>query len=1086
MMKCDDLRLASLLDECHETDSPGDWAEMARHVTECLDCQQRLSELAASDDEWREASTLLSPMDPADDLPEGLEQPAELWNRPAGWTEAMARSLLAPAKHPEMLGRIGRYDVERLIGSGGMGVVLKAHDTELNRPVAIKILAPYLAENVAARQRFAREARAAAAVVDDHVVPIHNVETDGSEIPFLVMQYVAGGSLQQRINRQGPLQVAEILRLGLHTAKGLAAAHAQGLIHRDVKPSNILLDESVERALLTDFGLARAANDVGVTRTGFHPGTPQYMSPEQVRGEDIDARSDLFGLGCVLYALCTGHPPFQSDTGYAVLRLITDSQPQPVRELNPDIPEWLEQIVMKLLQKSPDERFISADKVVELLQGCLSHVQNPSLHSVPAELVTNVSESGRNGRWTRWLMSGIAAFGLIFGGWLVAAELNKGTLTITTAEPGIPIRILKAGEIYDTLTVEKTETSVRVAAGSYVVEIDGDFDGLVVEDEVVELKRGQDKVVRIVHQNDAVAKARQSGATASGTSTDTVLTDVVNNTILFRSGPDATTSASDSRRAGNLWAHVEQFNRRCQQHPRAKDQPPLTVDEVKSSIRWALTTEVDAAPSTDVETLQRIVDSGLLPNGWTLCGEFVQVKNSEQRPLASAWQIRLADSTNNLTTTHLIRMQYLRPILDPQRSSEPVVLPDADSDEMPLAAGLQNVNSAAKRTIDGQRQSPVTEQEVMAAIRAWQTRRNEAPVVNKDFAAFQRIAETGFLPADAEFEVLRSFQPGDDRVYFIDSVRIRMPQSNRDGWTFAYTIRERFISSRPVTDADRRQYRELIRIEENILPPPLTPVADLVLGQWIVDESSGTATTMTIFRNEAGRLMLEFLDASGKAQQGLLRLAPKGKGKEGRFVVQRQAMGKTVREWFGEFRLEDDHLIWQFTGHFDFSQAGKSPAERGDSILEQPAKPNFVDAHYRRVPTDVRRVTFRAHLDGKVETDPVVRPGEIIRVVPDPAEPLANYDAVLMKLPKLDSGAFTPDDGENQLHYLRGWAVGRMGDVNGQTAGHSNTSDARRFSGWTHGWLDGFREDNVRKPLPGETDSAGTAEAASNGERDDE
>ena len=145
------------------------------------------------------------------------------------------------------------------------------------------------------------------------MVSIHNVETDG-EHPFLVMKFIAGGSLQQRLDREGPLDVCEVLRIGIHTAKGLAAAHAQGLIHRDGKPSNILLDEGVDRALLTDFGLARASDDARLTRSGFHPGTPHYTSPEQVRGESIDARSDLFGLGCVLYALRTGHPPFRSET----------------------------------------------------------------------------------------------------------------------------------------------------------------------------------------------------------------------------------------------------------------------------------------------------------------------------------------------------------------------------------------------------------------------------------------------------------------------------------------------------------------------------------------------------------------------------------------------------------------------------------------------------------------------------------------------------------------------------------------------------------------------------------------------------
>ncbi|TWT66698.1 Serine/threonine-protein kinase PknB [Allorhodopirellula solitaria] len=177
------------------------------------------------------------------------------------------------------------------------------------------------------------------------------------------MKYIAGGSLQQRLDRDGPLEVCEVLRIGMHAAKGLAAAHSQGLIHREVKPSNILLDEGVERALLTDFGLARATDDASLTRSGFHPGTPHYMSPEQVRGEAIDGRSDLFGLGCVLYAMCTGHPPFRSETSYAVLRRITDDTPRGIRESNSDIPAWLESTVLKLLSKTPDQRFESAGGV---------------------------------------------------------------------------------------------------------------------------------------------------------------------------------------------------------------------------------------------------------------------------------------------------------------------------------------------------------------------------------------------------------------------------------------------------------------------------------------------------------------------------------------------------------------------------------------------------------------------------------------------------------------------------------------------------------------------------------------------------
>lgn len=375
-----------------------DHADSANHLAECPHCQARLEQLAADAKQWSEIRDSLQPdqeFDTGSSSPPGSASSRkprsgrERWQRNHTWTESMAKSLLSPASHPEMLGRIGRYDVERLIGSGGMGVVFKAYDTELNRPVAVKLLAPYLAGSGSARNRFAREARAAAAVVDDHVVPIHNVETgneQGGEHPFLVMKFIAGGSLQQRIDREGPLEVCEVLRIGMHAAKGLAAAHAQGLIHRDVKPSNILLDEGVDRALLTDFGLARATDDASLTRSGFHPGTPHYMSPEQVRGEAIDARSDLFGLGCVIYAMCTGHPPFRSETSYAVLRRITDDTPRSIRELNPNIPEWLDRVVMKLLAKSPEDRYTSADDVHTLLERCLAHVQQPTAVELPDEL----------------------------------------------------------------------------------------------------------------------------------------------------------------------------------------------------------------------------------------------------------------------------------------------------------------------------------------------------------------------------------------------------------------------------------------------------------------------------------------------------------------------------------------------------------------------------------------------------------------------------------------------------------------------------------------------------------------------------
>ena len=429
-----------------DVDDGRDSQASANHLAECSHCQARLERIAGEPDEWRDIRDSLQPDHELDIVEssrfdkatsEGRRRIRDRWKGANAWTESMTKSLLSPASHPEMLGRIGRYDVERLIGSGGMGVVFKAYDTELHRPVAVKLLAPYLASSGSARNRFSREARAAAAVVDDHVVPIHNVETDG-EHPFLVMKFIAGGSLQQRLDREGPLDVCEVLRIGIHTAKGLAAAHAQGLIHRDVKPSNILLDEGVDRALLTDFGLARATDDASLTRSGFHPGTPHYMSPEQVRGEAIDARSDLFGLGCVLYALCTGHPPFRSETSYAVLRRITDDTPRSIRETNVSVPAWLERIVMKLLAKSPDGRYASATELSVLLEKCLAHVQQPTTVELPDEL--RVSSKSRKS--IAWLVAAFICIGICSG----VMWWNRPPITSSEATPPVTERVSSSAE----------------------------------------------------------------------------------------------------------------------------------------------------------------------------------------------------------------------------------------------------------------------------------------------------------------------------------------------------------------------------------------------------------------------------------------------------------------------------------------------------------------------------------------------------------------------------------------------------------------------------------------------------------------
>ena len=266
--------------------------------------------------------------------------------------------------------------------------MLKARDPALDRTVAIKVLSPALAHGATARRRFAREARAAAAVAHEHIVAIHAVD-EFRGLPYLVMQYIPGRSLQERLDASGPLEVKEILRIGTQAAQALVAAHAQGVVHRDIKPANILLENCIEQVKLTDFGLARTIDDASLTQSGIIAGTPQYMAPEQARGESVDARSDLFSLGAVLYAMAGGRPPFRADSAMAVLKRICDDRHRSIRELNPEHPDWLEAVIDRLLAKDPADRFQSAAEVADLLERGLAHVQQPK--AVPRPSVPGVT-----------------------------------------------------------------------------------------------------------------------------------------------------------------------------------------------------------------------------------------------------------------------------------------------------------------------------------------------------------------------------------------------------------------------------------------------------------------------------------------------------------------------------------------------------------------------------------------------------------------------------------------------------------------------------------------------------------------------
>jgi serine/threonine-protein kinase len=265
---------------------------------------------------------------------------------------------------------LGRYSLERELGRGGMGIVYLAHEVSLDRPVALKLLPPELAAQPQLKDRFLREARTAAKLSHPNIVPIFAVdEVDG--FVFFAMAYVGGESLGQRIRTKGPVAASEVARIMREVAWALAYAHAQGVVHRDVKPDNILLEEGSGRALVTDFGIAHVREAPGMTAVGEVIGTAEYMSPEQASGEPVDARSDMYSLGVLGYYMLSGQLPFEGKTVGAVLaKHIT--QPAPlVKNAAPEAPGRLSRAVDRCLAKEPAQRYQHGEELAEELGNAL-------------------------------------------------------------------------------------------------------------------------------------------------------------------------------------------------------------------------------------------------------------------------------------------------------------------------------------------------------------------------------------------------------------------------------------------------------------------------------------------------------------------------------------------------------------------------------------------------------------------------------------------------------------------------------------------------------------------------------------------
>jgi serine/threonine protein kinase len=295
---------------------------------------------------------------------------------------------------------IGPYKIHKVLGFGAMATVYQAEDTQLNRQVALKVLNKKWLHDPVAKERFLREAKLASLIKSKHVVLIHAVGEENG-IPYLAMELLEGFALERLLSEKIELTVTQILRLGREIARGLAAAHEKGLIHRDIKPANIwletVIDESggnkkIYRVKLLDFGMARLQEQTqGLTRHGMVVGTPFYMSPEQATSSKIDARSDLFSLGVVLYQLSTGMLPFQGETAISVMSALIKETPTPVHEVNPEIPRKLSRLIEKLLSKLPEDRpsnAINAAKQLEQLERDIGAASSASHRPVQTESTT--------------------------------------------------------------------------------------------------------------------------------------------------------------------------------------------------------------------------------------------------------------------------------------------------------------------------------------------------------------------------------------------------------------------------------------------------------------------------------------------------------------------------------------------------------------------------------------------------------------------------------------------------------------------------------------------------------------------------
>ncbi len=415
--------------------------------------------------------------------------------------------------------RIGNYSILGKIGEGGMGMVYLAEDARLGRKAALKTMRPEMAADPESRERFLREAKAAAAVEHDNIVPIWQVGELADGSPFLAMPFLRGESLAARLHREPVAPLGLLLKVAREVADGLVAAHACGLVHRDIKPGNVWIEgdpsaaepsQQVRRCKILDFGLARPVSsaDTQITTLGMVLGTPAYMAPEQARGEAVDHRADLFSLGVLLYRMATGRQPFRGPNVMAILTELATVTPRPVSSSNSSLPTALAALIDRLICKDPAGRPQSAAEVSatvrRITEDLLAHRPAPSGGEATAALPPPIPpRSNRTG----WVIASVALLALLpLAVWkavvVLRMETPKGTLIVEISGDEAEAR-MKGGKLIltgpdgkDRYTLALSDRGKKLEAGAYKIRVEG-ADGLVLDTPEFTIEKGGEVVVRV-------------------------------------------------------------------------------------------------------------------------------------------------------------------------------------------------------------------------------------------------------------------------------------------------------------------------------------------------------------------------------------------------------------------------------------------------------------------------------------------------------------------------------------------------------------------------------------------------------------